>query len=75
MPMWQIAHFFSAALEAVAAAVCGASPVQQHADPPLPLPPSPSWKIAECKEEKEELDAIDSQEQGRSPSECCWIWP
>ena len=29
---------------------------------------------AGCKEEEEELDAMESQEQGRSPSECCWVW-
>ncbi|NXC67881.1 MRO2B protein, partial [Anhinga anhinga] len=28
---------------------------------------------AGCKEEEEEPDAMDSQEQGRSPSECCWV--
>ncbi|NXS69685.1 MRO2B protein, partial [Pandion haliaetus] len=33
------------------------------------------WERAGCKEEEEELDAMDSQEQGRSPSECCWVWP
>jgi len=27
------------------------------------------------KEEEEESGATDSQEQGRSPSECCWAWP
>ncbi|KAM9610619.1 uncharacterized protein ACIBXB_022310 [Morphnus guianensis] len=31
---------------------------------------------AGCEEEEEEPDAMDSQEQGRSPSECCcWVWP
>ncbi|XP_064896063.1 maestro heat-like repeat-containing protein family member 2B isoform X2 [Columba livia] len=25
-------------------------------------------------EEEEEPDAVDSQEQGRSPRECCWVW-
>ncbi|KAF1597824.1 Maestro heat-like repeat-containing protein family member 2B, partial [Eudyptes moseleyi] len=29
---------------------------------------------AGCKEEEEEPDAVGSQEQGRSPSECCWVW-
>ncbi|XP_069634055.1 maestro heat-like repeat-containing protein family member 2B isoform X1 [Haliaeetus albicilla] len=30
----------------------------------------------EEEEEEEEPDAMDSQEQGRSPSECCcWVWP
>ncbi|XP_074930909.1 maestro heat-like repeat-containing protein family member 2B [Phalacrocorax aristotelis] len=29
---------------------------------------------AGCKEEEEETDATESQEQGRSPSECCWVW-
>ncbi|NWS60659.1 MRO2B protein, partial [Chunga burmeisteri] len=33
------------------------------------------WERAECKEEEEEPDAMHSQEQGRSPSECCWLWP
>ncbi|KAF1411545.1 Maestro heat-like repeat-containing protein family member 2B, partial [Spheniscus magellanicus] len=32
------------------------------------------WERAGCKEEEEEPDAVDSQEQGRSPSECCWVW-
>ncbi|XP_052655736.1 maestro heat-like repeat-containing protein family member 2B [Harpia harpyja] len=31
---------------------------------------------AGCEEEEEEPDAMESQEQGRSPSECCcWVWP
>ena len=29
---------------------------------------------ARWKEEEEESCAMDSQEQGRSPSECCWAW-
>ncbi|NXW09869.1 MRO2B protein, partial [Fregetta grallaria] len=28
---------------------------------------------AGCEEEEEEPDAVDSQEQGRSPRECCWV--
>ncbi|NXS50464.1 MRO2B protein, partial [Balaeniceps rex] len=31
------------------------------------------WERAGCEEEEEEPDATDSQEQGRSPSECCWV--
>ena len=32
------------------------------------------WERAGCKEEEGEPDAMDSQEEGRNPSECCWVW-